>query len=269
MAFAEDHAEEKLLPRSGGSSSTTAHDDEDDLEATGAAWGVTTDQEHSEALSPRRPKTFVLRLRAYLWFIDTFLLLVVAALLLLLLVQDWPKHRGSSVGGSSLNVGGVVSGDDPHFSTKITKWEADFSFAPTNTSEFFSDETLQRWRTLFPAKTGFGPSGESFSTTSMTHQLHCLFIMGRIFAGVSAGSTAGLPADYQRHFVHCIDYLRQGIMCAADLATELHDPDDPDDLGPKDGGWNGLHVCKDYGQVLNYLDAQIEDGARIVLPVDD
>jgi hypothetical protein len=75
----------------------------------------------------------------------------------------------------------------------------------------------------------------------MTHQLHCLFMMGRIYAGVTTGVTDSLPADYHEHFLHCIDYLRQGVMCAGDIAIEPHGMDDADDLGPLDGGWNGLH----------------------------
>lgn len=60
-------------------------------------------------------------------------------------------------------------------------------------------------------------------------------------------------------------------MCSADLALEIHGPNDADDLGPQDGGWNGHHgmhhpkrsswlhtdesaVCKDYTQVIGYLE---------------
>ena len=92
----------------------------------------------------------------------------------------------------------------------------------------------------------------------MTHQLHCLvsrinskhsfqvlialqFMMARIYSGIVSNITQTLPDDYHSHFLHCIDYLRQGIMCSADLALEAHDATDPDDLGPLDGGWSGHH----------------------------
>jgi hypothetical protein len=69
-------------------------------------------------------------------------------------------------------------------------------------------------------------------------------------------------------------------MCSADLALEAHDVTDSDDLGPLDGGWSGQHgetflslffrrtvcvlqwnadtslVCKDYSQVINYLEGK-------------
>ena len=60
--------------------------------------------------------------------------------------------------------------------------------------------------------------------------------------------TQNIPDDYHSHFFHCIDYLRQGIMCSADLALEAHDAMDPDDLGPLDGGWSGLH-----GTTISFL----------------
>lgn len=98
-------------------------------------------------------------------------------------------------------------------------------------------------------------------------------MMARIFSGVTTDRTSGLPTDYHDHFLHCIDYLRQAVMCTADLALEAHDINDADDLGPLDGGWSGHHgtffctfqsdddrtdhsnaVCKDYGEVISYLE---------------
>jgi len=66
-------------------------------------------------------------------------------------------------------------------------------------------------------------------------------MMGRVYAGVLNNKTDVLPHDYHHHFLHCIDYLRQGVMCSGDVALEPHSPSDSDDLGAKDGGWNGHH----------------------------
>ncbi|KAF2967463.1 hypothetical protein GQX73_g6086 [Xylaria multiplex] len=221
--------------------------------------------------SATKRHTFISRVKHYIWFVDTVLLLVVASLLFVL-IRDGRRDAQHS----SWQIGGDSSGTGPEFSTQVVKWEADAAFVPENTTEFFSEDTLDQWKTLMPADgqrmkagTGFGAKGESFSTTSMTHQLHCLFMMGRIYAGVTAGTTDSLPTDYHAHFLHCIDYLRQAVMCSADIALELHDSSDADDLGPQDGGWNGHHVCKDYTQVLGYLEDQIAEGVRIILPIDD
>lgn len=74
----------------------------------------------------------------------------------------------------------VISADhtDRHLNTiveaKVVKWNADASFVPTNTSEWFSDPLLAKWDTIMPLDASQSPAkGEAFSTTSMTHSLHC------------------------------------------------------------------------------------------------
>lgn len=138
--------------------------------------------------------------------------------------------------------------------TTVVKFDADARFVPWNTTELMSDGILEQWKTMFPSGTGWGTDQTTFSTTTMTHQLHCLFMMTRIYAGLATNQTSHLPHDYNSHYLHCIDYLRQGVLCAADMATEPHKPTDSDDNGPGDGSWGGLHVCKDYGQVTKYLE---------------
>lgn len=127
-----------------------------------------------------------------------------------------------------------------------------------HTSSNLDFSTRLRILTYTLGGTGWGTDRETFSTTTMTHQLHCLFMMTHIYAGLATNDTSRLPHDYNSHYLHCIDYLRQGVMCAADLATEPHRPTDSDDNGPGDGSWGGLHVCKDYGQVTEYLEREWE-----------
>lgn len=66
-------------------------------------------------------------------------------------------------------------------------------------------------------------------------------MMARIYSSLVSNSTEHLASDYHSHYLHCVDYLRQGIMCSADLAMEPHEQTDPDDNGPLDGSWNGHH----------------------------
>jgi hypothetical protein len=79
--------------------------------------------------------------------------------------------------------------------------------------------------TNYPAVgAGWGaPTEDTFFTTSMTHQLHCLFMMSRIYASLTANMPEKLMSDYHSHYLHCVDYLRQGIMCSADMAMEPHE----------------------------------------------
>ncbi|RBQ92155.1 hypothetical protein VDGD_08198 [Verticillium dahliae] len=214
--------------------------------------------------SPLSASSLSARWRRHRWIISTGLILfnVVLSMVLLWKVADVPSTSLRQIGGD------LIADRPPNFATKVIKWESDPSFVPNNTAEFFEQQTVDKWQSLLPVNAHRG-DGETFSTTSMTHQLHCLFMMGRVYAGVTESRTAELPADYHAHFLHCIDYIRQGIMCSGDVALEPHTPEDADDLGAKDGGWNGLHVCKDYGQVLEYLDEQIQEGGRTVLPIDD
>lgn len=88
--------------------------------------------------------------------------------------------------------------------------------------------------------------------TYRNSQLHCLYMMARIYHGVASNRVEGLPNDYHFHFMHCVDYIRQGAMCTADLAIEVHEETDSDDFGPQDGGWSGHHgesnhVCSNEG----------------------
>ena len=91
-------------------------------------------------------------------------------------------------------------------------------------------------------------------TTSMTHQLHCLYTILDAYNRLQLKG----PVKMAWHINHCFEYLRQGIMCAGDVALEgaaTTFPEDPvtgEDVGGSDG-WDGQHVCKDYGQVYDYL----------------
>lgn len=120
------------------------------------------------------------------------------------------------------------------------------------------------------------PDGDYF-TTSMTHQLHCVvslfhrplhlsiyshltlnaqYMMGRVYSAVYSGNTKSVTHDYNSHFYHCIDYLRQSIMCAGDLALELHKPDDPDDLTLFDSSWRAQHGMSYTERSMERIDEQ-------------
>lgn len=66
-------------------------------------------------------------------------------------------------------------------------------------------------------------------------------MMGRIFSSLAGNISGVLPDDYFTHYMHCVDYLRQAVACAGDMAMEPHLPTDGPDNGPLDGGWNGMH----------------------------
>ncbi|KAK7964466.1 hypothetical protein PG988_011440 [Apiospora saccharicola] len=220
---------------------------------------------HSHHEEESTTRKYMTKFRRYRWIVDTLLLCVNISLSLLLVRDFW---REKSI--STIQVGGDVTGLGPTFPTKILKFNADPAFVPNDTAKFFSNETIATWNTMLPIGSGWGEvTDETFFTTSMTHQLHCVFMMARIYSNLERNTKEHLPGDYHSHYLHCVDYLRQGIMCSGDLAMEPHDRSDSDDNGPLDGSWNGHHVCKDYDHVMPYLEEQIAEGIRKVLPIDD
>lgn len=83
----------------------------------------------------------------------------------------------------------------------------------------------------------------------MFHQLHCIEKL-RIALDNPDDPIAG-PA----HLQHCFNYLRQGILCAADLTLE------PAPVGGGEGG-EGVgvtHLCRDWEVVFETLAENYQD----------
>ncbi|KAK2037375.1 hypothetical protein LZ31DRAFT_611979 [Colletotrichum somersetense] len=258
-------------------SHTDNYDDSSATEVDESLMGDEKQQWHSVDLSGeqstrgRRTWTRVkASLRRHRWLIDTLLLLTNIGLSLGLSLLLYYQFEDAKFPTSVRQIGGDFSGAGPQFPIKIQKFDADYKFVPPNATDFLSDATLNQWRSLLPAGAGWKSEDDGpFFTTTMTHQLHCIYMMGMIYSGLTTDKVQMLTPDYNTHFFHCIDYLRQAVMCSADLALEPHQSTDADDNGPGDGSWNGMHVCKDYSQVVKYLDRQITEGIRVVLPIDD
>lgn len=196
------------------------------------------------------------------WYLDTLLLLVIVGLV-------WRGQREASIPKTSEHeVGGDMTGVGPHFPSRITTFQINQTYAPYNTSEFFKPEVLTAWNELMPIGMGFQwvndthryhdlphpimwPDKTVF-TTSMTHQLHCLFAVVQTYSGLKSNTT--LPEDHHWHMIHCFDYMRQAIMCSADMALEGLETTFPDHNGGSDG-WDSKHICKDYGAVRSYLES--------------
>lgn len=74
------------------------------------------------------------------------------------------------------------------------------------------------------------------------------FMMGRMYSALQDGMPELLQKDSDTHYFHCIDYIRQAVMCSGDVALEPHSENDGPDNGPQDGGWNGIH-----GELLQHI----------------
>lgn len=66
--------------------------------------------------------------------------------------------------------------------------------------------------------------------------------MGKIFSAVLTGSPDMPEAnDYEAHFLHCVDYMRQAAMCAGDLAIEPRGENGQPGPVNLENAFNGLH----------------------------
>ncbi|KAI1761478.1 hypothetical protein GGR53DRAFT_27207 [Hypoxylon sp. FL1150] len=230
------------------------------------------DYMHEEAAPTRagqsqRKSGFSAVLKEHWWLVDGFLLVII---IVLLLGNGWGSHGKDHF----FEGAGDLTGFAPEFSQKITKFEPDPSFVPENTSEFFSDETRQKWLDLVPKGLGYlqikkpqdydnlpaklnSFPAQFVVTSSMTHQLHCLYAIAEAYSALTS-DVSRVPKETPWHLNHCFDYLRQGIMCCGDVALEGEQTSFPEGFDGSDG-WDAKHVCKNYEEVYDYLEKNRAD----------
>ncbi|KAL1792652.1 hypothetical protein ACET3X_009159 [Alternaria dauci] len=246
------------------------HDDDSSTEVESLVGGEkqwAAGDYHSRASSSRRRIMCPPLIAAMRWILVIGLQLVIIGLL----ARDQgmlDSTRWQARSTSANDVGGDITGWSPHIPTQITKFEINQTFAPYNTSEFFKPEVLRAWNELLPVGMGFQsvPDPENYHdlptpivwpnatvfTTSMTHQLHCLYAVVAVYSGMTSGHE--LEEDHHWHMIHCFDYMRQAIMCSADMALEGLETTFPDHNGGSDG-WDSKHVCKDPKKVRERLES--------------
>lgn len=156
-------------------------------------------------------------------------------------------------------------------SQQIKTFVPDLGFVPENGSEFFTEEVRKKWLGIVPKGLGYvevhDPSkynnlpnqplqGPGFShtvyTTSVTHQLHCLYNIAQVYSGLVSDPSL-IPQQMQGHLPHCFEYLRQTIMCCGDTALEGQQTTFPEGFVGSDG-WDAKHVCKDYDAIYSHLE---------------
>ena len=111
------------------------------------------------------------------------------------------------------------------------------------------------WRALVPPSNGtvrLGPRGRAF-TVAMFHQLQCLDVIRAAMASPVA------PGDARRARLrdHCLDYMRQTVLCHAH--TDLESV--RSDVGPKIADLTrSVYRCRDWRVLYDAMDAG--DAAR-------
>ncbi|MCJ1481037.1 hypothetical protein MMC06_001193 [Schaereria dolodes] len=123
------------------------------------------------------------------------------------------------------------------------KYQRKFADAPTNATE-------KTWEVMFPRGRGFiqNPNvSPNMMGVAVYHQLHCLDAIRRGYYSALAGTTPSMHSD-PPHMRHCIDYLRQSLLCNADTNLE------PVDFAIGGvTGW-GPRQCRDVMRILEWTD---------------
>ncbi|KAF5017642.1 hypothetical protein F66182_10407 [Fusarium sp. NRRL 66182] len=114
-----------------------------------------------------------------------------------------------------------------------------------------------RNKTALPDMPGLNQSlPEHIALPSVYHQLHCLYSTMRGYYDLldhisSPHRRRELPTDpgwNKEHLNHCWDYLRQNIMCAADVTLEWHRWNEKVETG-----WGYEHQCKDWDALTDWV----------------
>lgn len=153
-----------------------------------------------------------------------------------------------------------------------------------NFAEAPSDVTDQRWESLFPSNAGFfehPAAGDRPVTFSVFHQLHCLVRVpsslfryaipmkisskcpiccqdGLRFAYWNARNGNHSEGEHSQHAEHssevhvrhCLEYIRQSIVCLADTTIERTVDATEGHLGVE--GFGTVHMCKDFRQLVEW-----------------
>ncbi|CRG92118.1 hypothetical protein PISL3812_09173 [Talaromyces islandicus] len=122
-------------------------------------------------------------------------------------------------------------------------------------AEVPSDESNAAWETLFPTRGGFFKHPQlapDRSGLAVFHQLHCLDNIRKGYWAAVHGKEDHHVSP--AHVRHCIDYLRQSLICHADTNVE---PVIEDLHGVR--GFGVEHKCRDFSRVKDWI-AEWEDG---------
>ena len=110
----------------------------------------------------------------------------------------------------------------------------------------------------YPLESSTSGTTESYCV-SVFHQLHCLNSIrfqlenpGKTHEG-HGHDKLSVHAN-ELHVAHCLDYLRQSIMCAGDMSLESAVTDKDGKLIQAVSGWGATHSCKNWDEVFEYTE---------------
>jgi hypothetical protein len=93
------------------------------------------------------------------------------------------------------------------------------------------------------------------AATVGTHQLHCLHYIWQDHHSAAFPEVqrkmAEIPEMYERHYEHCVDYIRQSLMCHFDLGLVTYDwvLEHPNPTPNS----NAMHKCANWEKAQEWL----------------
>ncbi|KAL7944867.1 hypothetical protein V8C42DRAFT_64457 [Trichoderma barbatum] len=133
-----------------------------------------------------------------------------------------------------------------------------------------TEQGREAWMNLFPKGKGYvsienikaaGPVPDYVRDTStdgtgrfsvaVFHQLHCLYLLqSDLFEALEANIT-----EPHSHTLHCLDYLRESILCTSDSTLEPFKPKFDSTANRKGvDGYGTPHQCRDFGKLRNWAE---------------
>ncbi|KAF2150666.1 hypothetical protein K461DRAFT_280670, partial [Myriangium duriaei CBS 260.36] len=96
---------------------------------------------------------------------------------------------------------------------------------------------------------------------SVFHQLHCLNHIRHYLYTAMDVAKEGLQSEAAQRFInqpdehvfHCFDYIRQALMCNADMTVEWPRAEDDGSRFAVDG-WGIDHQCKDWDSIMKWME---------------
>ncbi|KXH63425.1 hypothetical protein CNYM01_12901 [Colletotrichum nymphaeae SA-01] len=119
---------------------------------------------------------------------------------------------------------------------------------PISRGYFVADENSAEYKVQFPPADISGvlspDDKRSGWVLSVFHQIHCLSIITTRL-GISRKEFADWDPFKLGHTAHCIEYLRQSILCSGDTNLEGESGSWSESIG-----WGQNHVCRDYDALM-------------------
>ncbi|KAL5113995.1 hypothetical protein ACEQ8H_008100 [Pleosporales sp. CAS-2024a] len=177
----------------------------------------------------------------------------------------------------SIPIGGEANNLVPQFSLQTKIYRSDGRYASDHKTMESINATKQHWIELIPRGGGFieipdyahyalpspmhfdAASGKELFTMAVFHELHCLMhisaYLDRLVMQIRNRDWV-VDEDALWHNDHCFNYLRNALMCAADLTLEGQSQSEMLKDVPGTDGTGASHTCRNYDEVYAWADGK-------------